>query len=307
MILCADGANKSREMDDNFTLLLVNIMPWLVARKAYKARQRLIDAMNRYFASNWRDDASELIKARYDAFQTVNMPVDAIARYEMGNSVAIMINTAPAIFWVLNYIYLDSALLEELRAEIAASVLITTDKQAGTKTHHLNIGRLQEECELLMSTYQEVLRLQTDNVSARWVVKDTMINNQYLLRKDSVVQIPGAVIHQDPDIWGPDVKEFNPRRFLKGAEKHHPGAFRVFGGGTTLCPGRSFATAELISFVAMFITRFDLYPVNYGWRKLLAAKSNIVDSIPSPTADIDVRVKLRKGFEKDEWAFETGA
>lgn len=292
-------------MDENFTLLLVHIMPWLVARKAYKARQRLFDAMNRYFTSNWRDDASVLVRARYEAFQKVNMPVDAIARYEMGNSLAILINTTPSIFWVLNYIYLESALLEELRAEIAATVFNTIDVQTGTRTHYLDVKRLQEECELLMSTYQEVLRLQTNNVSARWVVRDTMINDQYLLRKDSVVQIPGAAIHQDPAIWGPDAKEFNPGRFLKGAGKVHPGAYRVFGGGATLCPGRIFATAELISFVAMFIMRFDLHPINYGWRKLLPAKSNIVDSIPSPTADINVRVKIRGGFEKDEWIFQT--
>lgn len=294
-------------MSDNFTLLLVHVLPWLTARKAYKARQRLFDALSRYFASNWRDDASELIKGRYDALQKASIPIDVIARYEMGNSLAIMINTAPAIFWVLNYIYLDSELLEELRTEIAASVLITTDEQARTKTRHIDLKRLQEECKLLMSTYQEVLRLETDNVSSRWVVQDTMINDQYLLRKDSVVHIPGAVIHQDPAIWGPDAKKFNPGRFLKGAEKHHPGAYRVFGGGATLCPGRTFATAELISFVAMFIMRFDLIPVNFGWRKLLAAKSNLVDGIPSPTADIDVCVKTRKGYENDEWVFDASA
>lgn len=294
-------------MNENFTLLLVHIFPWLTARKGYKARQRLFDGMTRYFASNWRDDASELVRARYDAFQKANISVDVIARYEVGNSLAIMINTAPSIFWVLNYIYLDSALLEDLRAEVAASVFNTIDVQTGTKTNYLDIKRLQEECDLLISTYQEVLRLETDNVSTRWVVRDTMINDQYLLRKNSVVQIPGAVLHQDPAIWGPDVKEFKPQRFLKGAGKLHPGAYRVFGGGATLCPGRNFAAAELVSFVAMFIMRFDLIPVNYGWRKLLAAKSNLVDSIPSPTADINVRVKIRKGFEKDEWIFNASA
>ena len=298
MACCAEGANKHREMSDNFTSLLLPVVPWLIARKAYEARQRLFDALNRYFTSNWREDASELIKARYDAFKKASTPIDVIARYEMGNSLAVMINTAPAIFWVLNFVYLDPGLLEELRAEIAASGLMTTNEQTGTKRHHLNIKRLQKECKLLMSTYQEVLRLQSDNVSSQLVLKDTMINDQYLLRKDSVIQIPGAVIHQDPAIWGPDLKKFNPGRFLKGAAKHHPGAYRVFGG---------FATAELISFVAMFIMRFDIVPVNYGWRKLLAAKGSLVDAVPSPTAEIDVRVKIRKEFENDEWVFDASA
>lgn len=298
MAYYADVAKNSREMRDNFTSLLVYALPWLTARKAYKARQQLFDALNQYFAGDWREDASELIKARYDAFQKAGTPVDVIARYEMGNSLSVLINTAPAIFWVLNYIYLDSELLEEVRKEIAASTSITKNEQTGTKTHHLDTKRLQKECKLFMSTYQEVLRLQTDNVSSRLVIKDTMIDDQHLLRKDAVVQIPGAVVHRDPEIWGPDVKVFNPDRFLKGAEKHRPGGYRALGG---------FAAAELVSFVAMFIMRFDITPVNYGWRKLLAAKSNLVDAIPSPTADIDVRVKVRKGFENDEWVFDASA
>lgn len=302
-----DEANMSREMNDGFMLLLVDILPWLVARKAYKARQRLFDGMNKYFAGNWRDDASELVKARYDTSEESGLSVDAIARYEVGELIAIMINTVPASFWVLNYIYMDSELLHELRAEVTVSLSTTTDEQTGTQTHHLEVKRLQEKCELLVSTYHEVLRLQTDNTSSRWVVKDTMINDQYLFRKDSVVTIPGAVIHQDPEIWGPDVKNFNPQRFLKGAPKRHPAAFRVFGGGATFCPGRHFAGAELISFVAMFIMRFDLTPINWGWRKLPPARSNPMHSIPSPASDIKVRVKTRAGFEKDKWVFKASA
>lgn len=301
------GAKMRREMSDDSMLLLVDILPWLAARKAYKARQRLFDGMNRYFAGNWRDDASELVKARYDSLEESGLSVDAIARFEVGELVAIMVNTVPASFWVLNYVYSDSKLLQELRAEIAMSLSTTTDEQTGTQTHHIEVKRLQERCELLVSTYHEVLRLQTDNVSSRWVVKDTMINDQYLLRKNSVVQIPGAVIHQDPEIWGPDVKDFNPRRFLKGAPKRHAGAFRVFGGGATFCPGRHFAAAELVSFVAMFIMRFDLTPTNWGWRKPPPARSNPVNAIPSPSSDIQVRVTTRAGFEKDEWVFKASA
>ena len=293
-----------RVVNDYSTLLLINILPWLTAREAYQARQQLFDGMNEYFASDWRNDASEFIKARYDAFEKRNFSVDAIARYEVGNLAGIMINAVAPAFWVLNYIYLDSELLEALRVEIAASMSTSTDDQTGTRTHHLDVKKIQDKCGLLMRTYQEVLRLQTDNLSVRWVVKDTMINDKYLLKKNSLVQIPEAIFHQDPAVWGPDVKEFNPGRFLKGAAKHHPGAFRVFGDGAALCPGRHFAAAEVISLVVMFVMRFDPAPINYGWRKPLPEKSSPINPIPPASSDIKVRVKTREGFEKDEWVFE---
>ncbi len=291
-------------MHNGCMLLLVGIMPWLVARPAYKARQQLFDGMNKYFAGNWRDDASALVSARYDAFKehNVSVSVDTIARLEVGDIIAIMSNVVPAAFWVLNYIYADPLLLEKVRAEIDASSWSTSDEQTGGKTNHLNVKKVQEECKLLMATYQEVFRMQTFHVSSRSVVKDTMINDQYLLKKDSMVQIPGAVIHQDQDAWGLKAKFFNPLRFM-GEQKHHAGAIRWFGGGATLCPGRHFAVAEIISFVAMFIMRFELTPVNYGWRIPEAEKASILSAIPPPSFDIEVLVETREGFEKDTWVF----
>jgi hypothetical protein len=123
-----------REMDEGFTLLLIRIMPKRIARKAYEARQQLFDGMNKYFASNWRDDACELIKARYDSFTECGLSVDTIARFEFGDSIAIMVNTVPTAFWVLNYIYMDSSLLEEIRAEITTILTTAADERTGTRT-----------------------------------------------------------------------------------------------------------------------------------------------------------------------------
>lgn len=78
-------------------------------------------------------------------------------------------------------------------------------------------------------------------------MEDTVLDGQWLLKKDSMVQMPTRIIHKDSFLWGTDVDAFNPRRFLKDSEpqssdsgaKKRPiaAAFRTFGGGTTLCPG----------------------------------------------------------------------
>ena len=292
-----------RDFEAGLKLLLLGIAPWLVARKAHQARQRIFDGMNSYFARNWRQGASELVKARHDALISNGLSTDIVARFELGDSIGIMVNATPSAFWILNYVYMNPALLEDLRREISAGLITTTNQETGIKQNVIDVKNLRDNCPLLVSTFQEVLRLQTENVQSRWVVKDTLINDQYLLRKDSVVQMPGAIIHQDPAIWGPDVNSFNPRRFLKGETKHSPGAFRSFGGGATLCPGRHFALAEIISFAAMFMMRFELIPVNGGWRKPSLAGKRIVSSIPGPSSDISVYVEPRKGYESDGWAF----
>jgi cytochrome P450 len=41
----------------------------------------------------------------------------------------------------------------------------------------------------------------------------------------------------------------------------HPAAFRGFGGGKTLCPGRHFATNEILLFTALIVHGFDITPL----------------------------------------------
>lgn len=263
--------------------------------------------MNRYFERNWREGASTLVKGRYDACVKNGLSVDAVARFEIGDAIGIMINAIPTTFWLLIYVYPDSALLESLRQEITDIVTTDIDLQTGSRRHLLDTRKLKDNCPLLVSTYQEVLRLQTNNTQSRWVVRDTMLNDQYLLKKDSVIQMPGAIIHEDPAVWGMDAKEFNPRRFLKGQGKYHPGAFRSFGGGATLCPGRHLALIEIVSFAAMFIMRFEATPVNWGWRLPGVKGNKVINSVPPPSSDIKVSIRIRDGFENDRWALDSGA
>lgn len=72
--------------------------------------------------------------------------------------------------------------------------------------------------------------------------------------------------HSNPDVWGEGVKEFNHMRFVKKANgtQRTAAAFRGFGGGITLCPGRHFATSEILLLATSLLLRFDLRPVDEG-------------------------------------------
>ncbi len=68
--------------------------------------------------------------------------------------------------------------------------------------------------------------------------------------------------HWDADIWGPDVEEFVPDRFIRestnGLIKGDAKLTRPFGGGASLCPGRFFASNEIISFVGAILLKYDI-------------------------------------------------
>jgi cytochrome P450 len=157
--------------------------------------------------------------------------------------------------------------------------------------------------------------------SVRLVLEDTIIADQYLLKKGSIVQVPAPAVHTDPRIWGSDVAEFNPRRFAKslngtfvengsaGAEKKekqvHPSAFRGFGGGSSLCPGRHFAQIEVLSFTAMLALGYELEPVEGD--KLMIPKPlepTLPLSVYKPEKDLMVNIRLREGLEGVKWVFE---
>ena len=260
--------------------------------------------MKDYFSRGGQDNSSNLTKARYDVYVKNGLSSDAIAHFELSSIIGLLINATPTVFWLLFYIYSVPGLLEDVRQEVAnvtSTEMLST--QGDRKKHSISVVKLREDCPLLLSTYRETLRLKTNNVYTRWVQEDTFLDDKYLLKQGSIVQVPGASMHADPALWGADVKNFDPRRFIKAGASHRPGAFRTFGGGTSLCPGRHFALIEIVTTAAMFAMRYDMAPQGGAWKEPKMEGNDVVCSISPPTSRFDVAVSTRKGYEGDEWGF----
>lgn len=144
-------------------------------------------------------------------------------------------------------------------------------------------------------------------------MRDTVLAKRYRLKAGSIILMPGATIHALPSIWGDDALQFNPRRFLRSTPdadntKLHPGAFRSFGGGVSLCPGRHFAATEICAAAAMFVSRFDMVAVDakgeaVDWQVLAMEVGKITSSIPLPKGDVRVKVSARKDTGDWQWEF----
>ncbi|CAJ0544935.1 Ff.00g084650.m01.CDS01 [Fusarium sp. VM40] len=107
----------------------------------------------------------------------------------------------------------------------------------------------------------------------------------------------------DPNVYGPNASDFVPRRFLPSEKKNRPKdhCFRGFGGGKHLCPGRHFATNEVLAMAAVFIARFDMDPVMGKWEMPTGFNSGSAGQIMEPDHDVEVDLRTRDGFEDVVW------
>lgn len=337
----ADLEDAFWEFEKQMTALLIGVLPSITARKGIQSRKKITDAMEAYLLKNGGDGGGGLLKVRYDVSMRYGIPVRDFACFEIGDCIGVLINATPTFFWLIFDIFSRPTLLTALREELESSGTLTYFQESSTMALH--VQSLKSTCPLLFSTFQEVLRIRTRNATTRWITEDTHItgssSNNYLLKKDSIVQMPAVPIHYNTTLWGPDAYEFNPARFIKGSSSlltppsspsgekddslfsgYNPstgtmnarpaqmrkvkmGSFRAFGGGATLCPGRHFATNELVSATAMFVARFDIQVPEHGtWVEPKCEGNRLASSIPPPSGDLKVEVRARKGFE--EWGMK---
>ncbi|GIY20843.1 cytochrome P450 3A29 [Caerostris darwini] len=77
------------------------------------------------------------------------------------------------------------------------------------------------------------------------------------LKEGMTVQAPTYHLHRDPELWGPDVKEFKPERFSpENKSKIHPMAFQAFGQGPRNCVGMRFAYMEAKLALARLLSKY---------------------------------------------------
>ena len=279
-----------RKFGPGIVILLLQIFPSILAKESLRAREKIVEAFTHYFSTGGHEQGSALIRARYQHSANYNVSIEDTARFELGGAVAILTNTIPSAFWVLWHIISNAAALEECRAELRPLCKIEGSRVT------IDMTEVKSSCPILLSTLQEVLRVHGTGTSVRVVQQDHLLDGRYLLKKGGTLMIPGPVQHSSKAIYGESVNKFDHKRFVHTDGKRlNPVGFRGFGGGSTLCPGRHFASTEIIAFVAVTVLRFDIKPVDGRWARPTTDKAGMEATVPPPDTDVTVEVTLREG------------
>lgn len=90
----------------------------------------------------------------------------------------------------------------------------------------------------------------------------------HLLPPSMNVYIASQSMHMDESIWGPDVDDFNPARWVDSVTGQIlspvKGSFLPWSGGPRVCPGMKMSQVEFVATIATLFSTKRCEPVNSG-------------------------------------------
>ncbi|KAI9662927.1 MAG: hypothetical protein M1821_007974 [Bathelium mastoideum] len=158
-------------------------------------------------------------------------------------------NAWKACFWCMCYIINDPNLLNAITEEVQPVV--------ETSSCPADLAANLRKCPKLNSTYLETLRLTASTGSARESQTEQLLGGKKIRAHTDLVIVYREML-MDSDIFGIDSDKFVWHRFLNNDELSKGPGFRPFGGGVGQCPGRFLAQSEILSLIALAVTRFNL-------------------------------------------------
>ncbi|XP_059434198.1 cytochrome P450 714C2-like [Corylus avellana] len=201
-----------------------------------------------------KDGASEhdFLNKIIEAATNSDLSQDEIDRFIVDNCKNIYFagyeTTAVSATWTLMLL----ASNPEWQARVRAEVLQVCGGQ-------IPDADMLRKMKVLTMVIHESLRLYPPiSLVAREALEDLKFGDIRVPKGFNVVTLLVA-LHQDPDIWGPDAKEFNPERFANGVSGacKLPQVYMPFGFGSRKCLGQNFAIVELKIILALIVSNFS--------------------------------------------------
>ncbi|CAN8100566.1 unnamed protein product [Discula destructiva] len=292
----------------------------LGSNKSLEAREVVQRHLMKYYGEghDQREDTSAFIRGAAQHYRSIGATVDYMTRIGLSTLWVSTVNTIPTMYWFFTNVMLRPQLIDRLVREINEArgetplLRVTRDDKGKRVGAVLNISNIEQQCPLLTSCYRETIRLGNQLFGLRMVDKDTTVTDedgtQYLLKKGHNVIWSGKSLHRS-EVWD-NANEFDPDRFTpeREAEKEarkRKQSYMPFGGGRHLCPGRHFAFAENLGFLAAMVVGFQLDGLKQ--ENVRMGLGNVADAIIQPTPDGEggkVRLCRRPGWEEVVWSYD---
>lgn len=290
---------------DHVGLMIVNLD--MFARKGWAGRQVVMDAMREYMSNGYPSDCAEVHKGRQELFKQYEIPFEDRYKIETTFCAAVFGNTAPTAHWTIWEPFSRPDVLRALREEVERES-VHGSKEEG---FILDVAALKQKCALLLSIVEETQRMRHIHANIRAVLEDTLLDDQYLLKKGAYLQMPGSPIHHNAQIYGADADSFDAYRFIDKEKGGHKidfphSSFLAWGAPPHLCPARQFAATELLIILALVALRFDIEPKNGVWNRNPKENTGEVAVMLSPKVDHEVTLRVREKYAGAEWHVEMG-
>ncbi|KAJ3575897.1 hypothetical protein NP233_g787 [Leucocoprinus birnbaumii] len=161
------------------------------------------------------------------------------------------------VAWMLYELAIHPQVQTELRHELQR-----------VQCHSVDV--INDQCPLLDSALKETLRLHpailenhheaslTISIPLEEPIPGTK-DMHIIIPEGTLLAIPLNVIHQDPEVWGPDAHLFRPERWLerKKSQIRHKHELLTFSEGPRVCIGKNFAMAEIKVLMVTLIQQFS--------------------------------------------------
>ena len=314
---------------NTFLMRIPRWVPFPGVARAHNARHRLVLAIEDFHAalqkylrgedpgSDWHDmsDVSETLKLRAKAFVEIGFTPQQSAPADLAIIWAFNANATQIAFWLIYHLYADPQTLAEVRAEIAPYAKAWRPNDLALPIQEpprlsLDLEGILKDCPLLRSVYYEVLRFDSFAFSYKEMVSDGTFTESvedaqiqgrsepqtYFIPKGQYIAAPSGLHQMDPRYWH-QPHTFQPRRFMEQDEKQPEKwttpdmkTMRPFGGGSTMCKGKTFAERETLCFAAGILRMWDVRPKGGVWRDLGHKQAS---GAFLPKRDLRVEFRLR--------------
>jgi cytochrome P450 len=197
-------------------------------------------------------------------------------------------NVMAASTWMIHHLLADPELMTKVKQEL--------DHFVRSSSAGIDLAKGPEACPHLYALWYEVLRFHGGFTIGRYVHEDSTLAGKYLLKRGTFVLAPLRPHHFDREIWGPDVDEFKPERFLTkdGTLDYGPTkSLRVYGLFGSLCPGRFLAVHFAVVGIIRILLAFEIRPVETPHVAPDECKDTLVGLV-TPAWDVEVDLQKRR-------------